>query len=452
MPTSPHSTHVVVLGGGFGGLQAARRVASDPQVRVTLIDRRNHHLFQPLLYQVATASLAPSDIAEPIRSTVARYPNITVRLAEANAIDADGKRVCIEGVPGTDDEPEWVAYDYLVIALGVQTSWFGKPAWKDAAPGLKTLRDALEIRRRMLMAFERAEFTDSEDERRRLLTFVVVGGGPTGVELAGAISEIALTTFRRDFRNFDTRDARVVLVEAAPGVLRTYSPDLQESALKQLEDLGVEVRLGQPVSEVDSKGVVIDGERIETENVIWAAGVRAPEITGTLGVELDRMGRILVEEDCSVPGYREIFAVGDIAHYAEPPTEEGGDPTVLPGVAPVALSMGAHAADMILADRAGRDRSPLRYLDKGQMATIGRRRAILESGPFKMSGLFAWLAWVFVHLMVLVTFRNRLLVFIKWAWAWLTYERASRLIWQTEAPPPLDRTVEATEAEQRIGA
>ncbi len=452
MPASSPS-HVVVLGGGFAGLQAARRVAADPGVRVTLVDRRNHHLFQPLLYQVATASLAPSDIAEPIRSTVARFPNITVRLAEASSIDKDQQRVRLTGVPGTDSKPGWLPYDYLVIALGVQTSWFGKQAWKEAAPGLKTLRDALEIRRRMLMAFERAEFAESDEERRRLLTFVVVGGGPTGVELAGAISEIALTTFRDDFRNFDTRDARVLLVEAADGVLGTYPEDLQDKALEQLRDLGVEVRLSSPVQNVDETGVDLEDERIDTENVIWAAGVKAPEITQTLDVELDRMGRIIVAEDCSVPGHPEIFAIGDIAHFEEPPEEEGADPSVLPGVAPVALAMGAHVANMILADRAGSPRRRFTYFDKGQMATIGRRRAILQSGRLKMSGLFAWLAWVFVHLMVLVTFRNRLLVFIKWAWAWLTYERASRLIWQTEAPPPVDRTAEATEdAEKRLGA
>ncbi|MEZ4322623.1 MAG: NAD(P)/FAD-dependent oxidoreductase [Myxococcota bacterium] len=423
------TSHVVVLGGGFGGLAAARAL-SGSGTRVTLIDRRNHHLFQPLLYQVATASLAPSDIAEPIRSILSRDTHVTVRLAEATEIDRAGKRVCVRAVEGASEAPEWVSYDYLVIALGVQQSWFGHASWEQHAPGLKTLRDALEIRRRILMAFERAEWAATEEERRRLLTFVVVGGGPTGVELAGAIAEIALTTFRRDFRNIDTRNARVALVEASPHVLASYPEHLRVRAREQLEELGVEVLLNAPVSEVDEAGVMVNGERIETDNVLWAAGVQAPPLTKTLGVETDRAGRLHVQPDGSLPGHPEIFAVGDIAHL-----DTGEGP--LPGVAPVALGMGKHAAACILADLAKRERTPYRYTDRGQMATIGRRRAVLQSGRFEATGTFAWLAWVFVHLMVLVTYRNRLVVFIKWAWAWLTYERASRLIWQTEKPPPI---------------
>jgi len=419
--------HVMVLGGGFGGLAVTRALAR-ADVRVTLIDRRNHHLFQPLLYQVATASLAPSDIAEPIRSIVAKHRSATVRLAEATQVDLERKRVCIHHVQGATEDPTWVEYDYLVIALGVQQSWFGHAEWKKHAPGLKTLRDALEIRRRVLMAFERAEWATDPDERARLLSFVVVGGGPTGVELAGALAEIALTTFRRDFRNIDTRDSRVVLIEGGAGVLASYPEHLQARAKTQLEELGVEVRLGQLVSQVDADGVVVGDERIAAETVLWAAGVKAPALTATLGVEIDRVGRVLVEPDCALPGHPEVFAIGDMAHLVQ-------DGKPLPGTAPVALGMGKHAAACIQADLAGRARAPYRYTDRGQMATIGRRRAVLQSGWFKSSGTLAWLAWVFIHLMVLVTFRNRLLVFIKWGWAWLTFERASRLIWQTETDP-----------------
>lgn len=418
------SPHVVVLGGGFGGLAAANALGGT-DVQVTLLDRRNHHLFQPLLYQVATAGLAPSDIAEPIRSITAKHPNVAVRLAEVVDIDPAGKRVQIEPVDGSPRE--WLAYDHLINALGVQQSWFGREDWKRVAPGLKTLRDALEIRRRMLLAFEHAEWTDDVQERAKQLTFVVVGGGPTGVELAGAISEIACSTFRHDFRNIDTRSARVVLVEAGPGVLGAYSEPLQDKARRQLEELGVEVRLGAPVTEVDDDGVVLDGERIPAATVLWAAGMKAPDIAERFPGPKDRAGRLMVEPDGSVQGHPEIFAVGDIAHLVQ-------DDRVLPGVAPVAQGMGKHAARCILDDLAGRPRKAFRYVDKGQMATIGRSRAVVQSGRFELSGVLAWLAWVFIHLVFLITFRNRTLLFIKWAWAWLTYERASRLIWQTDVP------------------
>ncbi len=415
--------HVVVLGGGFGGLAVAKGLAR-ADVQVTLIDRRNHHLFQPLLYQVATAALAPSDIAEPLRSILAKQRNARVRLAEVVGIHTEAQQVELASATGHAPN-ELLNYDHLVVALGVKQSWFGHRDWQEAAPGLKSIRDALDIRRRILMAFERAEWCTDEAERKRLLTFVVVGGGPTGVELAGAIAEIALTTFRRDFKNFDTRQSRVVLVEAGNGVLGTYPEPLQQHAGTQLESLGVEVRLGAPVSEVDAGGVVLNGERIEAHTVLWAAGMKAPEITMSLGKPLDRAGRLIVEPDASLPGLSNVFAIGDIAHF-----QQGDRP--LPGTAPVAIDMGKHVARCIHADLSQKQRPVFSFFDKGQMATIGRRRAILQSGRLRLAGTLAWIAWLFVHLMVLVTYRNRLLVFMKWAWAWFSYERASRLIWRTE--------------------
>ena len=415
--------HVVVLGGGFGGLAVAKGLAR-ADVRVTLIDRSNHHLFQPLLYQVATAALAPSDIAEPLRSILSKQKNVRVRLAEALRIDADQKQVQLQTILG-DNTQETLSYDYLVVAMGVQQSWFGRDDWEAVAPGLKSIRDALDIRRRILAAFEQAEWCQDEAERRRLMTFVVVGGGPTGVELAGAIAEIALHTFRPDFRNIDTADSRVVLVEASDSVLGTYPADLRQKALEQLHELKVDVRLGKPASEVDEAGVIIDGERINAKTVLWAAGMKAPAITQTLGTELDRAGRIIVQADTSLPGHPNLFAIGDICHYAK------GD-SLLPGTAPVALDMGKHVAKCIIADLGQKKRPTFAYFDKGQMATIGRRRAIMQSGPIKLAGTLAWLAWLFIHLMVLVTYRNRLLVFMKWSWAWFSYERASRLIWQPD--------------------
>lgn len=432
---------VVVLGGGFGGLATALALGSTG-AQVTVVDRRNHHLFQPLLYQVATAGLAPSDIAEPIRSVVAEHQNIKVRLAEVVDVDAPGKRVRIQPlVEGS--EPGWLAYDALVVAIGVEQSWFGNRDWQAVAPGLKTLKDALEIRRRMLTAFEAAEWTEDDDERRKQLTFVVVGGGPTGVELAGTISEIALSTFRKDFRNIDTRDARVVLVEAAPAVLLAYRESLQAKAKRQLEELGVEVQLGRPVKAVDADGVQFEDGRIDAATVLWAAGMKAPALAKKLPGDKDKAGRIQVAPDCSIPGNPEIFVVGDLAAF-----EQDGE--MLPGVAPVAQAMGRHAAACIQADAAGRSRPTFRYVDKGQMATIGRRRAVVQSGRFELAGMLAWLAWVFVHLFFLITFRNRLVVMIKWAWAWLTYERASRLIWQTDVGAEEAEHPEAEDAQAAV--
>lgn len=418
-------THrVVVVGGGFGGLAAVKGLRR-AGCEVTLIDRRNHHLFQPLLYQVATAALAPSDIAEPLRSILARQGNATVRLGEVLGVDLAARRVELQATDGSGDRL-WLPYDHLVLAMGVRTSWFGHGDWVERAPGLKSLGDALDVRRRILTAFEQAEWEEDPAVRARLLTFVIVGGGPTGVELAGAIAEIAFTTFRRDFRQVDTTRARVLLVEGAGGVLLAYDETLQASAKVQLEELGVEVRLGEQVTAMDADGVTVGDTHIPASTVLWAAGVQAPALTASLGVPLDRAGRVIVGPDASIPGHPNVFVIGDMAHL------DGPDGRPLPGVAPVAQGMGAHAAACVIADLAGRPRPTFRYKDKGQMATIGVRRAILQSGRLKMSGTFAWLAWVFVHLMVLVSFRNRLVVFVKWAWAWLTYDRASRLIWGDE--------------------
>ncbi len=411
-------SHLVILGGGFAGLTLARKLRRAPW-RITLVDRRNHHLFQPLLYQVATAGLAPGDIAEPIRRVLAKNDNVTVRLGEAVRIDADKKEVHLS-------DGDVLEFERLVVATGVTHSHFGHDEWAEAAPGLKTIGDALEIRRRMLMAFERAEWEDDAEERRKLLTFVVVGAGPTGVELAGAIKEIALKTLRKEFRTIDpVRDARVLLVEAGPRVLAAYPDPLSDKALAQLQSLGVEVRLGEPVTAVDRDGVTIAGERVPAANVLWAAGVKASPLGQTLGVPLDRAGRVQVNPDLSVPDHPDIYVLGDLAHLEI-------DGRVLPGVAPVAIQQAEHLAKDLLKRR----RTPFAYKDLGSMATIGHHRAIADLGFMKLSGYFAWLAWVFVHLMTLVGYRNRMVVFLKWAWAWFTFERSSRLVWQGESHEP----------------
>lgn len=409
---------VVIIGGGFGGLATARALRREP-VEITLIDRRNHHLFQPLLYQVATAGLAPTDIAEPIRGILAKQRNATVRLAEAAAIDLEGKAVVLS-------DGDRVPYDTLVVAAGAGPSYFGHPEWQRHAPALKTIGDALDIRRRVLEAFEEAEWADDPDERRALLTFVVVGAGPTGVELAGALAEIAFHTLRRDFRRFDPAQAKVILVEGTDAVLPPYPDTLQKSAQRQLESLGVEVHLGARVEEVDGEGVTIGGERIPARTVLWAAGVQGAEVGGSLDVPLTRTGQVVVEPDLSIPGHRDVFVIGDLAHVEQP------DGSVVPGVAQGALQMGTFVGQNLKDDRAGRPRGSFRYWDKGNMATIGRRRAVMDAMGIRLSGLLAWLAWVAVHLFFLVSYRNRLLVFTKWAWAWVTFERASRLIWQGE--------------------
>jgi NADH dehydrogenase len=403
---------VVVVGGGFGGLAAVRSLAG-ADVGVTLVDRRNHHLFQPLLYQVATAALSAPDIAAPLRRILHRQRNVSVILDEVTGIDPASRTLQLTGSN--------LPYDHLVLATGASHSYFGHDEWAEHAPGLKSLEDALSIRSRVLLAYEAAERTDDDAERRACLTFVVVGGGPTGVELAGALAEIARFTLTRNFRRFDPRDARVVLVEGEDRVLGTYPRELSESARRQLERLGAEVRTDALVTHVDAGGVEVGSERIEARTVLWAAGVAASPLGQFLGTPLDRAGRVLVEPDLTVPGHPEIFVVGDLAAV-----QSDGRP--VPGIAPAAIQMGVHAAHAIGRQLRGESVDPFRYRDKGTMATIGRSSAICVIGRLHLSGLVAWLAWLLVHIFFLIGFRNRAAVMLEWAWAYLTYQRSARVI------------------------
>ena len=405
---------VVIIGGGFGGLEAAKALGK-VDVRVTLLDRNNHHLFQPLLSQVATAALSPADIAEPLRHILRKQENAEVILGEAERIDVHRKKVVL-----TDGELD---YDFLIVAAGARHSYFGHEEWEKFAPGLKSLDDALEIRRRMLLAFEIAERTEDDEERRAAMTFVVVGAGPTGVEMAGAIAEIARVTLVKDFRHIDPAQARVVLLDFAPRVLQMLDPELSESARRQLFDIGVEVRPLTLVEKVCAEGVQIKGgEKIAARTIVWAAGNAASPLGESLGVPLDKQGRVIVREDLSIPGHREVFVIGDQAHFAP------GGGTPLPGLSPVAMQQGRHAARNIRALLAGGWSDKFEYFDKGTMATIGRNRAVADAGFMRFSGLLAWLAWLFVHIIFLVGFRNKLLVLINWTIAYVTYGRGARLI------------------------
>ncbi|MEO8452899.1 MAG: NAD(P)/FAD-dependent oxidoreductase [Gemmatimonadota bacterium] len=417
---------VVAIGGGFAGLYLAKSLANKP-VDVTLIDRTNHHLFQPLLYQVATAALSPGDIASPIRSILRRASNIEVLLSEAAAIDLAGQVVKLGD--GTA-----VPFDYLVVAPGARHSYFGRPEWEALAPGLKSLEDALEIRRRVLFAFERAEREKDPVIRQQLLTFVVIGGGPTGVELAGALAEIRRFALRRDFRRIDSRDANVMLLEGSPRLLASYPTSLSQRAKESLRGLGVDVRTETLVTSVEPGFVVAAGWRIPSNTVIWAAGNQASPLLKSLGVPLDRQGRVVVEADCSVPKYANVFVLGDAAAYSH----QAGF-TTLPGICPVAIQMGKYTAAQILADVSGRPRKPFHYRNKGQLAVIGRGRGVAEVGPIKASGVLAWLLWIFVHILFLIGFRNRAVVIFEWGWSYITFQRGARLItgnWKpSEAAP-----------------
>jgi NADH dehydrogenase len=404
--------HVVIVGGGFGGLNAARALRR-ADVRVTLIDRQNHHLFQPLLYQVATAALNPSDIASPIRRILRGQANAEVLLAEVTAVDVDGRSVVL-----SDGS---VGYDFLIVATGATHSYFGHDEWSGPAPGLKSIEDALEIRRRVLYAFEAAEREPEPDRQAGWLTFVVVGGGPTGVELAGALIEIAHNALARDFRRIDPTRARVVLVEGTPRVLPAYEPSLSDRARAQLEALGVEVRTGALVTAIDREGVSLGPERIVARTVLWAAGVAASPRGRSLGAPLDRAGRVRVNPDLTVPGHDEVYVVGDLASFEQ----EG---RLVPGVAPAAMQEARHAADNILRTLRGQPRRPFRYVDKGSLATIGRAAGVADFGRVKLSGLVAWLAWLFIHIFFLIGFRNRFVVMFSWAWSYFTYDRGARLI------------------------
>jgi NADH dehydrogenase len=403
---------VVILGGGFGGLYAARALRKAP-VEVTLVDRRNYHLFQPLLYQVATAVLNPSDIAAPIRSVLRRQKNATVLLAEATRVDVAAKKVVLR-----DGE---LPYDYLIVATGATHSYFGHDEWEKDAPGLKTIDDALDIRRRVLYAFEAAEREPDAERRRAWLTFVVVGAGATGVEVAGALAEVARHTLARDFRHIDPTQARILLVEGAGQVLAAYPPELQQKAIRQLETLGVEVRVNARVTQIDAEGVQVGDEHVASHTVLWAAGVAASPLGRTLGAPVDRAGRVQVTPSLTLPGHDEVLVIGDLATITD-----GGKP--VPGVAPAAIQGGQHAARQIARALAGKPIEPFHYRDKGSLATIGRSRAIAQFGRLKLSGLVAWWAWLLIHILLLIGFRNRAVVLIEWAWSYITFQRGARLI------------------------
>jgi NADH:ubiquinone reductase (H+-translocating) len=410
----PERKQVIIVGGGFAGLNAARRLGRASDVEVTLLDRRNHHLFQPLLYQVAMAGLSPADIAAPIRSLLSRYRNTRVLQAEVTGVDFESRRV-------QTDVGEF-PYDYLLLACGATHSYFGHDEWEPFAPGLKTIEQATEIRRRVLTAFEEAEATHEPQEQKRLLTFVVVGGGPTGVELAGAIGEMSRYTLAKDFRNIDAALARIFLIEGAPRILPTFPEKLARRAMRDLEDLGVQVWTSSIVTHIDEHGVEIDEERLSAGTVLWAAGVQASPLGRHLGLETDRQGRILVEPDLSLREHPDVFIAGDQAHCGGPE----GRP--LPGVAPVAIQQGRHIARQILDELAGKPRTNFEYVDKGQMATIGRSRAVAQTGRLCLTGFVAWLAWLLVHIFYLTGFRNRLFVVLSWGWSYLSFRKGARLI------------------------
>ena len=405
---------VVIVGGGFAGLNAAKGLGRVDGVEVTLIDKHNHHLFQPLLYQVAMAGLSPADIAAPIRHMLARYANIRVLLGSVQSINIAQRTV----VADIGEFP----YDYLILCCGATHAYFGHNEWEQYAPGLKTLEQATEIRRRVLTAFENAERTSDPEERRKYLTFAIVGGGPTGVELAGAIGEMSRFTLAKDFRSINARSARIVLIEAGPRILPAFSEAQAERAVRDLEKLGVEVRTSHKVTSIDADGVQAGNEHLRAATVLWAAGVKASPLAQQAGLEVDAQGRVIVRPDLSVPGHPEVFVAGDQAVF----THQTGKP--LPGTAPVAMQQGRYLARTIAAELNGRPRQPFHFVDKGQMATIGRSRAILEIGRVRMSGFLAWIAWLAVHIYYLTGFQNRLLVVLQWAWSYLTFGRGARLI------------------------
>ena len=404
---------VVIVGGGFAGLYAALELGGAP-AEVTVVDRSNHHLFQPLLYQVATAALAPSDITVPIRWRLRKQRNTTVLLGEVTRVDPEARRIRLA-------DGAAIEYDWLILAPGSRHSYFAHPEWERHAPGLKSLEDGLDMRRRFLIAFERAERAASAAEREALLTFVVVGGGPTGVELAGVMVEIARKALRADFRRIDTTTARVMLVEAGPRLLPAFPEDLAARARTDLEEIGVDVRVGRMVEHVAADHVIVSGERIDACTVFWAAGNEASPLGRMLGAPVDRAGRVRVEPDLSVPGHPEVFVAGDLAAV---PRGDG----LVPAMAPAAMQMGRHVARTILRELRHQERRPFRYLDKGELATVGRSRAIAKLGRVHFAGPLAWWLWLGVHIMYLAGFRNRLSVLLQWAWAYLTYQRGARLI------------------------
>jgi NADH dehydrogenase len=416
--------HVVIVGSGFGGLEAAKKLARG-NVRVTVIDRTNYHLFQPLLYQVATAALSPADIAAPVRGVLSKFENVDVILAEVQSINVNARKVKM--VDGELD------YDYLILATGARHSYFGHPEWERIAPGLKSLEDAVEIRRRILLAFEYAEKISDEAARKAAMTFVIIGGGPTGVEMAGAIAEIARYTLAKDFRHIDPSQARVILVEGEPKVLASFPEDLRDSAMKQLADLGIEVRTGTHATNLSDDGLHVGNEFIPCRVKIWAAGNNASFVGHGLGVPIDRVGRVIVNKDLTIPNHPEVQVIGDLANFSH----QTGEP--LPGVSPVAMQQGRHAARNVLWMIDGLKPQRFWYFDKGSMATIGRNKAVADLKLVHLSGIPAWFAWLFIHVIFLVGFRSRLAVLFQWAWAYFSFNKGARLItrnFQSEQRPP----------------
>ena len=436
--TDTRTPHVVILGGGFAGLYAAKGLADAP-VRVTVVDRRNHHLFQPMLYQVATAALNPSDIASPIRSVLRQQKNTEVLLAEATEVEVDTRRVRFS-------DGGCLPYDYLIVGTGAHHSYFGHEEWEPLAPGLKSLEDALEIRRRVLLAFELAEREPDPVRRHAYLTFVVVGGGPTGVETAGAVAEVRRYALRRDFRRIDPGEATVMLLEGGPRLLPSYPPELSEKAKLDLRRLGVEVRTETMVTDIQPGWVRAAGWTIPTQTVIWAAGNTASSLLKSLDAPLDRMGRALVEPDCTIPGHPEVFVLGDAAAFNH---QEGAS---LPGICPVAIQMGEYTAGTIQGDLAGRPRRAFRYWDKGQLAVVGRGRAVADIWRLHFSGFLAWLTWIFVHIFFLIGFRNRVLVLIQWAWSYFTYGVGARIITEDVHLPPVRRPADCPPEEVAVSS
>jgi NADH:ubiquinone reductase (H+-translocating) len=455
---------VVIVGGGFGGMEVAKSLDDLDDLEILLIDRANYHLFQPLLYQVAMAGLSPAEIASPIRGIIGSQKNIRVVLGEVTEVDLEEKKITIDNKDSSKQFTE-EPYDWLVVAIGAQNSYFGHDEWEKFAPGLKSIEDALEIRRRVLLSFERAERITDPAERARLLTFAVIGGGPTGVEMCGAIAELAKYVLNDDFRSADPNKTKVVLVEAGPRILASFPEDLAQSAVEQLHELGVEVQTNSRVVSIDEQGVVLEGDdqddvpglgkgrdkkRIRAATVLWGAGVRANNLTKQLEAPLDKQGRVIVEQDCSVPNRPDVFVIGDAARF-----EEKGQ--VLPGVSPVAMQQGRYVARIIRWEKeafaAGLGRPPRKgfwYLDKGSMATIGRSRAIAWARGIKMSGFIAWLAWLFIHIWYLIGFRNRIVTLFNWFWSYVSYKRGARLITSTGWTPSQSAGKKTSELAMRV--